>query len=80
MAVKNMSKGGLGVPDICKFVNVLKLIWIGTFKTSNYKWKQNIAAAVYPEMQLFRQLSCAVPYVENHNTYWSNVFQAYDQR
>ena len=31
VAVKNISKGGLGVTDICKFVIALKLIWMRTF-------------------------------------------------
>ena len=30
-------------------------------------------------MLLFGQLGSAVTYVENHNKFWSKVFQAYDQ-
>ena len=59
-------------------MNALKLIWIRKFKTSTHKWK-NVAAAVYREILQFEQLGSAVPYVENQNKFWSNVFQAYDQ-
>ena len=60
-------------------MNTLKLVWIRKFKTSTHEWKHNVIAAVYPEMLLFGQLASAVPYVENHNTFLSNVFQAYGQ-
>ena len=54
LAVKNISKGGLGVPDICTFMNTAKLFWISKIKTSTHKWK-HVAAVVYPEMLLVGQ-------------------------
>ena len=58
-------------------MNAVNIFWKRTFKTSTHQLK-NVAAAVYPEMLLFGQLGYAVPYVENNDTFWSNVFQAYN--
>ena len=33
-AIKNIAKGGLGIPKIRKYINALKLIWVRKLKTS----------------------------------------------
>ena len=54
-AIKNIAKGGLGIPKIRQYINALKLIWVRKLKTSNHKWK-SILKVCYPKVLLLGQL------------------------
>ena len=41
-AVKSVKSGGLGVPDIMKYISALKIMWIRKLEQTKHKWK-NIA-------------------------------------
>lgn len=76
-AVKSIKKGGLGIPDIKKYVSALKLIWIRKLNMSNHMWK-NIIQTVYPKANLLEKLGSSYNNDLFHvNRFWSDVFQAY---
>ena len=42
-----VKSGGLGVPDIMKYISALKIMWIRKLEQTKHKWK-NIALVTYP--------------------------------
>ena len=79
-AVKNIVKGGLGIPNIKNYVNALKLIWIRKLKTSDHKWKSIIKAS-YPKVLLHEQLGSSLKFLLRMKTLtnFGLVFQAYKE-
>ncbi|WP_419609554.1 reverse transcriptase family protein [Thiolapillus sp.] len=76
-AIKNVTKGGLGIPKIREYINALKLIWVRKLKTSNHKWK-SILKVSYPKVLLLEQLGSSLNVKDCHlNKFWAHVFQAY---
>ena len=77
VTIKTIAKGGLGIPDIRHYINVLKLSWIRKLNTSDHKWK-GIITSTYPRMLLLEQLGSSLPTQEkNFNMFWIHVFKAY---
>ena len=77
VTVKTIAKGGLGIPNIRHYINVLKLSWIRKLKTSDHKWKV-IITSTYPKVLLLEQLGSSLPTQENNfNMFWIHVFKAY---
>ena len=74
---KSVKEGGLGLPNLKSFVQALKLTWIRKFSQTNHKWK-NIASQNYP---FLRQIECFGPNIttlyNKHNSFWTQVFNAY---
>ena len=54
-AIKNITKGGLGIPTIRNYINALTLKLIYKLKTSNHKWK-SILKVSYPKVLSLKQL------------------------
>ena len=44
-----IKSGGLGVPDMRKYISALKSMWIRKPKQTKHKWK-NVALVTYPSM------------------------------
>jgi len=75
--VKNILQGGLGIPNIRKYIIALKLTWIKKLFLSNHKWK-SIICSLFPRAEHLHCLG-SFPHtrVKNLNTFWKNVFDAY---
>ena len=78
-AVKSVQDGGMGIPDIKKFIMALKLTWIRKFKNNTHKWK-NIILEDFP---FFDKLEMYGPEIikkyKAGNPFWSEVFASYKE-
>ena len=76
-AIKSVRNGGLGVPDIKKFIVALKLTWIRKFKHSHHKWK-NILIEDFRDIEKLELYGPEiVSKYKSGNLFWQEVFQAY---
>jgi hypothetical protein len=77
IAVKSISEGGLGIPNIRKYIAALKLSWVKKLSSSNHKWK-SIICSVFPYAEKLQYLGSALPSHTNKiNAFWKDVFKAY---
>ena len=76
-AVKSVKSGGLGVPEIRKYISALKIMWIRKLKQTKHKWK-NIALITYPFIIGLEQCGPNL-YSQKAkcNIFWEHVFKAY---
>jgi hypothetical protein len=42
--VKSVQDGGIGLPDLKKYISSLKLTWIRKFKNNQHNWKSIVGA------------------------------------
>jgi len=76
VSVKNVNQGGLGIPDIRRYMDALKLTWIRKLFTSNMKWKCFLNCNEKLALSLDKTGS-AVGLFMNVNDFWTDVFNAY---
>jgi exonuclease III len=78
-AIKSIYDGGMGLPDIRKYIMSLKLTWIRKFKVNNHKWK-NI---ILENFDYFNKLDMYGPEITKKykagNFFWVEVFDAYKE-
>jgi hypothetical protein len=76
-AIKTIKNGGLGIPDLRKFISALKLTWLRKFKLSSHKWK-NIFIEEYSYIDSINMYG---PEIKNkykiENPFWKEVFVDY---
>jgi hypothetical protein len=77
-AVKDITDGGLGIPQIKGFMNALKLTWIRKLQNTNHKWKY-IVCQMYQNVDKMDMYGPSV-YSKNvhNNTFWKDVFKVYE--
>ena len=76
-AVKSVKSGGLGVPDIRKYISAMKITWIRKLKQTKHKWK-NIALITYPFIIGLEQCGPNLySQKAKSNIFWEHVFKAY---
>jgi hypothetical protein len=77
--VKSVRDGGLGFPDIKKFISSLKLTWIRKFKKTQHKWK-NILTDDFVYMERIELYGPEViKFYTAGNLFWKEVFQVYKE-
>ena len=76
-SVKNIQCGGIGIPDVRRYISALKLSWIRKLIVSNHKWK-NIILHVCPLTNDLVNFGSALP-TRNLNVFWKDVFCAYQE-
>ena len=74
-STKNIKDGGIGIPDVRRYLNALKLTWIKKLINSNHKWK-SLLLYNCPFVSDIDKLGPLVP-TTNMNVFWKNVFTAY---
>ena len=76
VSVKNVNDGGIGIPDVRKYMNALKLTWIRKLCSRNVKWKYFLTGTE-PLILLLDKLGSAINSFVNVNVFWTDVFDAY---
>ena len=78
-AHKNIKHGGLGIPNLRKFVAALKLSWIRKFQQTNHKWKM-IAEYNFPMLNDLDKYGpeIASTFIKS-NHFWKDVFISYKE-
>lgn len=79
-AVRHVSKGGLGIPDIHTYISALKLMWIRKLKNSQHKWK-HVSTATFPFLESLQNFGPDLFLNKdlNKNPFWLDVMKAYKQ-
>jgi hypothetical protein len=76
ISVKNVNDGGIGIPDVKKFMYALKLTWIRKLCTRNVKWTRFLTGT--EELVMFLdKLGSAINVFAKLNSFWIDVFDAY---
>ena len=75
-SVKNLTHGGIGIPDIKKQMHALKLTWIKKLIWGTHKWKQ-FMCHLFPKVSLLERLGSDMPDLSMLNAFWKDVFKAY---
>ena len=76
-AVKDVIEGGLGIPDLKRYISALKLTWIKKLETSKHPWKR-IMYNLFPICNNLNRVGGQLPYKDYHlNIFWKNVFESY---
>ena len=76
-SVKNIVDGVIGIPDIRRYINALKVTWIRKLYTSNHKWKC-IFLESCPIASQLQNLGASIE-SQNMNDFWKHVFFAYKE-
>ena len=78
--VKQVKKGGLGIPELKSFASALKLMWIRKLKNSEHKWK-NICLTMFPCLKYFEYYDSEIVAHKDlkENSFWQQVMTAYGQ-
>ena len=74
-SVKNLNKGGIGIPDVCIYMNALKITWIRKLIHSTHKWKTYLYCSC-PILKNIEDIGPDIP-MQNVNIFWKDVFKAY---
>jgi hypothetical protein len=76
-AVKSVSNGGIGIPDLKMLISALKLTWIRKYKSSQHKWK----SVINDDFEYFDRIDMYGPEIVNkyvgRNNFWTEVFCSY---
>ena len=74
---KNISNGGLGIPNVKNYIMALKLSWIRKFISTNHNWK-NILISCFPDIVHLNDFGPKLPINnDNLNIFWKDVLNAY---
>jgi hypothetical protein len=77
--VKSVQDGGIGLPDLKKYISSLKLTWIRKFKNNQHNWKSIVGA----DFKYFEKIELYGPEIfvkyKGGNVFWLEVFDAYKQ-
>ena len=76
-SVKNIVDGGIGIPDLRRYINALKVTWIRKLYNSNHKWKC-IFLESCPIASQLQNLGASIE-SQNMNDFWKHVFFAYKE-
>ena len=75
-SVHNLSKGGIGIPNVSCFIKALKLTWIKRLIFTQHKWK-NVIINSCPIVNSIDSIGTSIQ-LNDLNDFWSNVFCAYN--
>ena len=78
ISIKNIRHGGMGIPDIRKYISALKLTWIRKLANTNHKWK-NICTNLYPFLNNLNKYGSNIVNTMKENRFWIHVLDAYKQ-
>jgi hypothetical protein len=78
VSVKRIECGGIGIPDVRKFMNALKITWLRKLKVSYHKWI-NIVNVSLGRIDLFYKLGTVVDKNVKVNNFWLDVLKAYKE-
>jgi exonuclease III len=78
IAVKNIEHGGIGIPDVRKFINALKVTWIRKLLTSKHKWTY-IIKRTNDKINILDKLGTAIDKHVTLNLFWRDVFKTYKE-
>lgn len=74
ISTKSILNGGIGIPDVTKFMYSLKLSWLRKLKVSNHKWTQILKATLITG-EYFDKLGTSLE--GKINDFWVDVLKAY---
>ena len=74
-AATNLTAGGIGIPDVRRQIQALKVTWIKRLMVSNHKWK-HFTFQLFPTLFVFEKIGTAFV-CSSLSTFWKDVFQAY---
>ena len=72
---KSIIDGGIGIPDICIYMNALKITLIRKLIQTNHNWKY-ILLQSNPIIDKIQEIGVDIPLI-NLNKFWYDVFKAY---
>jgi hypothetical protein len=76
-SIKNVTQGGMGIPDIKNYMYALKLMWIRKLTHCNHKWTEIIKLA-NSRILFIDKLGNCVHHGKHVNLFWRDVFKAYE--
>ena len=77
VVVKQITEGGLCLPDIKQHISALKLTWIRKLCNTNHKWK-NILLANHPFLNRLQHIGPNfADKLRDGNSFWADVFRVY---
>ena len=74
-STKNLKDGGIGIPNVRRYINALKITWIKRLINSKHKWK-HIILHQCPFVANIQSIGPWVP-TTSMNVFWTNVFSAF---
>ena len=78
VSVKSIESGGIGIPDVRRFTNALKVTWIKKVHLSNHGWT-NIVKKTSNKFELLDKLGTRIDSDRRVNLFWLDVLKAYKE-
>ena len=72
-----MAHGGIGISDVNKQMQALKLTWMKKLIWGKHKWKQ-IMCRLFPKASFLEKLGSDISGLGVLNAFWKDVFKAYN--
>ena len=78
VSVKRIEYGGVGIPDVRRFMNALKVTGLRKLQLSKHKWTNIVKKTSY-KFELLDKLGTIIDRDKKVNQYWSDVLEAYKE-
>ena len=75
---KNIQQGGIGIPDVRKYMNALKVTWIRKLHADKHKWATPIKR-LNNRMLFLEKVGTNICVKGYRSKFWSDVFKAYQE-
>jgi hypothetical protein len=77
IAIKTLSNGGVGIPDIKQFISALKLTWLRKYELCKHNWK-NVLRAEFRYIDNIEKFGPEIiKLYRGKSAFWLEVFESY---
>ena len=73
-ASRNLIDGGIGMINVVKYIQALKITWVRKLANTNHKWK-TLLMQIYPKANNLSEFGTCLPI--DVNEFWCDVFKSY---